>query len=155
MQVRGSACSRSHAWIQGGLCGTLWIYRLQRALEGPLTVMYWPSRARVPRPGSHRRRSLRMLHAHRGVCSTFGAASVTRSISSKTMDLYDLPPVSPRLLDLRGGGVGEVSDPPFFVPRTSRKARPCSTPLDTSLPVGGGAHFSVTTPVLIPAGRPR
>ena len=96
-----------------------------------------------------------MLHAHRGVCSTFGAASVTRSISSKTMYIHELPHVSPRFLELRGGGVREVSDPPFFVPRTSRQARPCSTPLDTSLPVGGVAHFSVTTPVLIPAGRPR
>ena len=43
-----------------------------------------------------------------------------------------------------------MSDPPFFVPRTSRKRCRCSTPLHTSAACAGGA----LTSSLIPAGRP-
>ena len=52
----------------------------------------------------------------------------------------------------RGSKEGEVSDPPFFVLRTSRRVRQFFTSFSTGVPCGGVAHFSVTT-LVFPAGR--
>ena len=93
-----------------------------------------------------------MLHEGGGVCNILGPSSVTESISFNSLTLLDFPPYSKRRRGSDGKVEGEVSDPPFFVPRTSRKALPCNTPCNTPVPCGGVAHFSVTV-VLIPAGR--
>ena len=90
-----------------------------------------------------------MLHAHGGVCSVFDLPSVTSPLSAILLSPFEFPRSSQRLRGRTGNQEGEVSDPPFFVPRTSRRARPCSTPCTTPLPCGGVAHFS-----FIPAGRP-
>ena len=87
--------------------------------------------------------------AHRGGCNIFELPSVTRSLSAILLSPFEFPPSSQRTRGRTGSMEGEVSDPPFFVPCTSRQARPCNTPCNTPLPVGGVAHFS-----FIPAGRP-
>ena len=81
-----------------------------------------------------------MLHAHEGVCSTCGAASVTGSISSIFLIPFDFPPSSQRPRGRTGNKEGEVSDPPFFVPRTSPFLRECSTLCDTGVEVRGGGR---------------
>ena len=109
----------------------------------------------VPPPGSYRRRPPGLLHAPGGVCNNFRPFRVTHPIPDILLTPFDLPPSSQRSRGSDRKKEGEVSDPPFFVPRTSRQALPCNTSCNTSLPVGGVAHFSVTTPIFIPAGRLR
>ena len=108
--------------------------------------------ARAPFPGSYRGRPPRLVNTRGGVFTNFRPFRLTTWISPKSKDSQDFSPFSPRSKGSGGEKEGEVSDPPFFVPRTSRKARPCNTPCNTSVNCGGVAHFPVTTP-LIPAGR--
>ena len=89
-----------------------------------------------------------MSHTHGGVCDIFRPYSVTSSISSISLSLFEFPPSSKTRRGREGKKEGEVSDPPSVVPSTPRQARPCDTPCDTPLPVGGVAHF-----LFIPAGR--
>ena len=88
------------------------------------------------------RSTLRLLNAHGGVFNIFSAPSVTRSLSAILLSPFEFPRSSQRTRGRTGNKEGEVSDPPFFVPRTSRRARPCNTPCNTPLPCGGGSLTS-------------
>ncbi len=120
------------------------VFQRKTRLDRPL-----PLPVRVTLPGSLTRSTLRLLNAHGGVFNIFSAPSVTRSLSAILLSPFEFPPSSQRTRGRTGNQEGEVSDPPFFVPRTSRQARPCNTPCNTPLPCGGVAPFS-----FIPAGRP-
>ena len=109
----------------------------RRGLTGPLLSL-----VRVTLPGSLTRSTLRLLNAHGGVFNIFLAPSVTRSLSAILLSPFEFPRSSQRPRGRTGNQEGEVSDPPFFVLRTSRQARPCNTPCNTPLPCGGVAHFS-------------
>ena len=120
------------------------MFQRKTRLDRPL-----PLPVRVTLPGSLTRSTLRLLNAHGGVFNIFSAPSVTRSLSAILLSPFEFPRSSQRTRGRTGNQEGEVSDPPFFVPRTSRRARPYNTPCNTPLPCGGVAHFS-----FIPAGRP-
>ena len=90
-----------------------------------------------------------MNNAHGGVFFIFRALRFSNAPIPKSNDFFDFPPPSPSFREVRGGRGGEVSDPPFFVPRTSRSGPPFFTPFFTGATAGEVAHFS-----FIPAGRP-
>ena len=96
-----------------------------------------------------------MNNTHGGVLFILSALRFSNAPTPKIIDFFDFPPSSPSFREGRGGRGVEVSDPPFFVPRTSRSGRPFFTPFFNGVTVGGVAHFSVTTPIFIPAGRLR
>ena len=68
-----------------------------------------------------------------------GLPSVPRSLSPILLSPFEFPPSSQRTWGGTGNKEGEVSDPPYFVPRTSRQARPCNT----LLPCGGGRSLLI------------
>ena len=88
------------------------------------------------------------VNAHGGVFTVFRVSSLPPSTSAILLSPFDFPPSSRRPRGRTGNQEGEVSDPPFSVPRTSRLSLSFTTPFTTLLPTGGVAHFP-----FIPAGR--
>ena len=98
------------------------VYRLRGLIGGALSVL---------------------VHAQWGVGTILGLPSVPRSLSPILLSPFEFPPSSQRTWGGTGNKEGEVSDPPYFVPRTSRQARPCNTPCNTLLPCGGGRSLLI------------